>query len=370
MDDSEQNTALPLITRIEDLPPALSASLSDEEREWIEKIRASGFHNKGSFPLSVTPHFASLAGPEKSCPIRRQFMPDPLEAHNDPFALDDPLGEERFRITPRLVHQYRDRVLLLAGGNCAGFCRYCFRRSRMGPIAAFIRTEELEPVLSYLKPREEVKEILVSGGDPLGAKNSEIEELLKKLRGARPDISIRLCSRIPITNPERLDPDTITLLSRYQPIRIVTHINHVKELAPAARTALAGAVEAGIPVLVQTVLLRGINDDAGILAALFRECRNIGLSPYYLFQLDLAPGAAHFRVPLKEGLRIYGELKQLINDENNPVNCLPVYAVDLPGGGGKITLHEGVIAGEENRPGGKVFLLKDNPGKLWEYPCE
>ena len=348
----------PIITSVEDLPPALAASVSAEERECIRKF------NKSGLPFAVSSHFASLAGPGREDPIRRQFMPDPREALVDPFALDDPLGEACHRITPRLVHQYRDRALLLAGGSCAGLCRYCFRRVWMSAPAAFISDGELEPVLACLESRRAIREILVSGGDPLGACDGELSELFRKLRKANPLILIRLCSRFPITNPARITPETIALLARSRPLRIVTHINHPTELSQASRAVLASAVEAGIPVHVQTVLLRGINDNAETLAELFRECLGLGLSPYYLFQLDLAPGTAHFRVPLREGLSIYRELTRLISGLG-----LPAYALDLPGGGGKIRLHENAIAGEEERPGGRVYLLKGPGGKLFEYPA-
>jgi len=342
-----------LITSVEDLPAVLAASLSAEERALIQKLKTS------PLPLAVTTHFASLAAPERDDPIRRQFIPDPLEEADDPFALDDPLGEERYRAASRLVHQYRDRALLLAGGSCAGFCRYCFRRIRMN--AAFISSAELEPVLAYLESSPGIREILVSGGDPLTACDGKLEELFGKLRNRRPDILIRLCSRVPVTYPKRLSCQTIDLLRRYRPLRVVTHINHVKELSPDARTVLASLVETGIPVHVQTVLLKGINDNAETLALLFRECLNLGLSPYYLFQLDLAPGAAHFRVPLKKGLALYRELERQISGL-----ALPVYAVDLPGGGGKIRLSENAIAVEENG----AFLLKGHDGMLWKYPIE
>jgi len=345
---------VPLITTIEDLPAALAASLSAEERELIQKLKTS------PFPFAVTPHFASLAVPESNDPIRRQFIPDPLEEAETigPFALDDPLGEEHYRITSRLVHQYTDRALLLAGGTCAGFCRYCFRRVRIN--AAFISGAELEPVLSYIESRAAIREILVSGGDPLNADDEKLEALFGRLRKARRDMLIRLCSRVPVTEPKRLNPQTINLFRRYRPLRLVTHINHAKELSPDTRTALASLVEAGIPVHVQTVLLKGINDNAETLALLFRECLNMGISPYYLFQLDLAPGTAHFRVPLKKGLAIYRELERHISGL-----ALPAYAVDLPGGGGKIRLSEDVIAGEEEG----VLLLKGYDGKLWKYPA-
>jgi lysine 2,3-aminomutase len=348
-----------LITTPEDLPQALAATLSAEERAAIETFKTSGL------PFAVTPHFASLAGTSPDDPIRRQFVPGPQETCGDPFALDDPLGESKWRITPRFVHQYRDRALLIAGGTCAGFCRYCFRRVRMSSPAAFINAEELEPVLAYIKSRREIREILVSGGDPLTARDSELSELFGKLRKASPDILIRLCTRVPVTNPKRLTGETISLLAYNRPLRVVIHVNHARELSPETRTVLAAVVNAGIPVHTQTVLLRGVNDSSETLAALFRECLQLGVSPYYLFQLDLAPGTAHFRVPLKEGLVIYRELGRLVSGMG-----LPAYAVDLPGGGGKIRLHEAVIAGEEDTPVGRVYLLKDAAGKLWKYPAE
>jgi lysine 2,3-aminomutase len=341
-----------MLTSIEELPAALGASLSAEERELIQKLKGS------PFCFAITPHFASLAAPERDDPIRRQFIPDPLEETADPFALDDPLGEERYRLTSRLVHQYSDRALLLAGGSCAGHCRYCFRRARMN--AAFISGAELEPVLACLESRPGIREILVSGGDPLTADDGKLDELFTKLRKARPGILIRLCSRVPVTDPKRLGNQTIGLLCRFKSLRVVTHINHPKELSPEARGALASLVEAGLPVHVQTVLLKGINDSAETLALLFRECLNLGLSPYYLFQLDLAPGTAHFRVPLRKGFAVYRELEQKISGL-----ALPAYAVDLPGGDGKIRLSEDAIAGEED----DVFLLKGYDGRLWKYPA-
>jgi lysine 2,3-aminomutase len=347
-----------LITTPEALPPHLYASVNEEERAYVTELE-----RRGGLPFAVTPHFASLAGPESDDPLRRQFFPDPREKLPDPFALDDPLGEAHHHAAPRFVHQYRDRALLLAGGRCAGYCRHCFRRLWVGSPQPFITDAELVPVIAYLAAHPEIREILVSGGDPLTAPNAALERLFNRLRKV-PDasLSLRVCTRVPITDPGRFSDAVITLFSRYKPLRMAVHINHPRELAPEARKVLSACVNAGIPVLVQTVLLRGVNDDAAVLAELFRECSGLGLTPYYLFQLDLAPGTAHFRVPLKQGLALYRELREF------PGEGCPAYAVDLPGGGGKIRLGEDSIAGEGEESRGPVYYLKGPDGRLWVYP--
>ena len=344
-----------MITSVEGLPQGFASFVSAEEKSYISSIQ-----RLGSLPFAVTEHFLSLASPKNDDPIRRQFFPDPREVLPDPFALDDPLGEYQYRVAPGLVHQYPDRALLLAANTCAGYCRHCFRRfwlSTLPPI------DDLEPALAYLAGHTEIRELLVSGGDSLTLDNAALEGLFCRLRTARPDLMLRVCTRVPVTEPSRLDSNTITLLANFHPLRVVVHINHPLELSGPARTCLAACVDAGIPVLVQTVLLRGINDAPELLARLFSNCLELGLSPYYLFQLDLAPGTAHFRVPLKKGLEIYRALGGLISR-------LPAYAVDLPGGGGKLRLHENVIAGEKKAPEGLVYILKDHNGKEWYYPAE
>jgi lysine 2,3-aminomutase len=358
-----------LITSVDKLPPLLRDSLDPGERAFIEGLGAAG-----RLPFAVTSHFASLARPEADDPIRRQFIPDPREALSEtgPFALEDPLGENHYQAAAGLVHQYPDRALLLAGGACAGYCRHSFRRARLGMRPAFIGGEELLPALAYLKSHPEIRELLVSGGDPLTAPDEGLEELFTRLRTARPDLSLRICSRLPVTGPERIGAGLAGLFRRFRPLRVATHINHPRELSGECRRAFASLTGAGIPVLVQTVLLKGVNDRAETLAKLFRDCAKLGLRPYYLFQLDLAPGIAHFRLPLKQGLALYRELQDLwakLRDRPRGAE-LPAYAVDLPGGGGKIRLSEDSIAGEEDRPGGRVCLLRAPNGKLWEYPAD
>jgi lysine 2,3-aminomutase len=347
-----------MITAIEDLPPELAASVTVEEKNYIEEIK-----RRGLLPFAVTPHFASLARPEQDDPIRRQFFPDPRETLPDPFALDDPLGEYRYKAAVGLVHQYRDRALLLAANTCAGYCRHCFRRvwlSSPAPAAT-----DLQPALAYLAAHHEIRELLVSGGDPLTMDNAALNDLFCQLRTARPDLLLRVCTRVPITEPLRLDSETIALFAQFRPLKIAVHINHQREFSASSRAAFTACVNAGIPVHVPTVLMRGINDDPARLAQLFQECFDMGLSPYYLFQMDLAPGTAHLRVPLKRGLAIYRELSGIISG-----SALPAYAVDLPGGGGKIRLHDNVIAGEKTTSAGTVYILKDQNGGEWEYPAQ
>ena len=368
-----------LITSIEDLPPLLASSVSADEAAYIAEIR-----RRGLLPFAVTPHFASLAGPDRDDPIRRQFFPDPREAIPDPFALDDPLGEACHRAAPRLVHQYPDRALLLANGTCAGYCRHCFRRVWVARPQGFIADAELAPILAYLRAHGEIREVLVSGGDPLTADDRDLERLFRLLRESSP--SLRLCTRVPITDPGRIGESTIAMLRRIAgevthrdtamqrdaaKLRMAVHINHPRELSPETRDTLTRITAAGIPVLVQTVLLRGIHDRAYVLAELVRECVDLGLIPYYLFQLDLAPGTAHFRVPIKRGITMYRELKEIVGRRLKlPPDAYPRYAVDLPGGGGKIQLDENTIAGERDEKGKKVYLLRGPDGKLWPYPAD
>jgi lysine 2,3-aminomutase len=198
--------------------------------------------------------------------------------------------------------------------------------------------------------------------------NNFLDDLFRSLRDVQPSLLFRICTRVPITEPLRLDDETIALFAKYRPLRISAHINHPRELCCLSSSVLASCVSVSIPVLVQTVLMRGINDEPSLLAELFGNCLDLGLSPYYLFQMDLAPGTAHFRVPLEQGLAIYRELSGLISDRPNKPLGLPAYALDLPGGGGKIRLHENVIVGKRLTPNGPVYVLKDKNGSEWCYP--
>lgn len=350
-----------LLTRISELPPPLRDSITDEERTFIESLE-----ERNLLPFAVTEFYASLATSDPADPIRRQCIPSPQEGLRLPVELDDPLGEERYPAAPRLVHQYYDRVLLLAHGTCAGYCRHCFRRVWTSDLRGFVTDRELESIQAYLAQHPEVQEVLVSGGDPLMGSDERLRSLFVRLRQSRPGILLRLGSRVPVMAPERITDSLIRLFREFRPLRLVLHLNHPRELAPPVAQALSALVDSGIPVHTQTVLLRGVNDSVSVLAELFRSCLTLGLSPYYLFQGDLAPGTAHFRLPLREALDLYRQLGLRISGLG-----LPTFALDLPGGGGKVHLHENSIEDEYvDSTGQRLYRIRGRDGNLWSYPAE
>jgi lysine 2,3-aminomutase len=299
-------------------------------------------------------------------PIKLQFLPSPQEALPDPFALNDPLGELHYRKTPRLTHQYYDRALIITCYSCAGYCRHCFRRTWVSQDSlCFINDQELTLVLDYLKKNPQIKELLLSGGDPLVADNETLENLLGRIRKAFPNMLLRVCTRMPVTEPSRLNSETIELLAKHKPLRVAAHLHHPNELSAESRGVFRSLIDADLKVYTQTVLLKKINNDPAILENLFKEIIEMGLLPYYLFQLDLAPGIAHFRVPLKTGLAIYKELEKRLCGRG-----LPAYALDLPGGGGKIRLHEKTLGDKIYTDRGQAYVLKDAHGGKWLYPAQ
>jgi lysine 2,3-aminomutase len=313
-------------------------------------------------PFAVTRYFLSLAGRDRRDPIRRQFMPDPAEERALDYELDDPLGENGISPCPRLIRRYGDRALLLVTGQCAAYCRYCFRRSFAGGENGFIADAQLATVLDYLVRHPEIRQLLLSGGDPLTASDGALDALFGRLRTARPDITLRVCTRMPSFLPERITDDLVALIGRRSPVWFAVQFNHPRELTRASEAALARIVEAGMPILDQTVLLKGINDSAETLAELFERLVALRVKPYYLFQGDLAKGTGGFRVGLDRGAAVYAALGKKVS----PL-ALPRYAVDLPGGGGKIPLGEGIVSTDA-----EGFRTFESPldGKAYRYPIE
>lgn len=295
-------------------------------------------------PFKLTPHlYKILSRLEKERDadslrsIKAQVFPSDNENTIRSEELMDPLGAHCHQITSRLVHQYKNRALLLSTGTCFAYCRHCFRRNFAGRGEGWITEAELDDVCVYLKEHNEIEEILVSGGDPLTVSDDKIESLFVRLREARAGVLLRLCTRSLFFAPERFTPSLISLLKKSKPLWVIPHINHPAEFSqqysPEARNVIETLINEGIPLQSQTVLLRGVNDDVKTLHSLFHDLVCLGVKPGYLFQTDLAQGTSHFRVPLEKAVKLYEELRKELSGLSTPV-----FAVDLPDGGGKFNL--------------------------------
>jgi len=331
-------------------------TLTREERAFFREERAGR-----ALPFQVTEYYASLASDNPKDPVRRQCIPTSAEYVTRPGESGDPLAEQRYTVSSRLVRRYRDRVLFKVNDSCAVYCRHCFRRDFTGGAAGAVTKKELEDICRYIRNAPDVREVLLSGGDPLLLDDHWIHDILESLHRSRPDIMFRLATRTPVTLPSRITAGLVEILSRYFPLWIVTQFNHPVELTPFSINAVSLLRRAGIPCVNQTVLLRGVNNEAEILSDLFRKLLNMGVKPYYLFQGDLARGTGHFRTSLGKGRHLMDTLGSLLSGL-----AIPVYAVDLPGGGGKIPLGREHLIRETN--GGYVFRGFD--GNSYTYPKE
>jgi len=336
---------------------------------------SEALEKKGLLPFAAPSYWLGLASEDyRNCrrndqgvpldPILAQALPSPAELIDLLGESEDPLCEQQHAPLPRLVHQYPSRLLIRTTGACPLYCRHCFRRNLLPSEKNFIQPEEILSAQGYIRNHPEVREILVSGGDPLSASTEALENLFARLREARPGILLRLCTRAPVSLPERVDEKLVSMLKKYKPLRIVLQANHPKELSPLFLEKIDKLLSVGLPVRSQTVLLRGINDDAKVLESLFLGLTRAGVDPYYLFQGDLATGTAHFRVSLSRGLAIYQELRNRLSGLE-----MPRYAVDAPDGAGKLYLPESVVSLQKDDRGA-YWLLRAPDGSTHRYPEE
>jgi lysine 2,3-aminomutase len=339
------------ITTLEQLKEIID--LTPEEIEGIK-------HSKGRLALAVTPYFASLMDPiNPNCPIRRQGIPRIEEIHLSKNEMVDPLGEDTHSPVPGLVHRYPDRVLLLVTDQCAVYCRYCTRRRLVGSNERSITQGNFEEVLKYLKSHRKVRDVLLSGGDPLLLENERLEEMLSRLR-AIPHIELlRIGTRVPVTLPQRITSGLVRMLKKYHPLMISIHFTHPKEITDQVRRACSELADGGIPLGSQTVLLKGINDKPYIMKKLVQELLKIRVRPYYIYQCDLAMGTEHFRTSVATGIQIMEKLRG-----HTTGYAVPTYVVDAPGGGGKIPLQPDYVVSKGR---GKI-VLRNYEGKVFEYP--
>ncbi len=308
------------------------------------------------YAVAITPPMAELidAG-DAHDPIARQFVPDPAELETRPEELADPIGDDVHAVVPGLIHRYPDRVLLKLVQVCAVYCRFCFRRETVGPGAEHLSPAALAEAIAYVRDHPEIWEVIVSGGDPLVASPRRIAALMAELAAIDHVKVVRFHTRVPVVAPERITPELIDAL-RIEGIAtwVAVHANHAREFTPAARAAIAALADAGIPLVGQTVLLRGVNDDPETLGALMRTMVENRVKPYYLHHGDLAPGTAHFRTTLAEG----HDLMRALRGRYSGL-CQPTYVLDIPGGHGKSPLGPSHVDGDN---------VEDWQGRRHAYP--
>jgi len=308
------------------------------------------------FPLRISRHYLSLIE-EPGDPIWLQAVPDLRELSDD--GATDPLDEEADSPVPYLTHRYPDRVLLRVSDRCAMHCRFCTRRWRIAnpdPIPEQI----IEDAIDYIRAHREVRDVIVSGGDPLMLSDRELEVILSALRAIPHVEIIRIGSRVPVTMPERVTPELCAMLRRFHPLYLNTHFNHPREITPESAKACALLADAGIPLGNQSVLLKGVNDDPGVMKQLVQGLLAIRVRPYYLYQMDLVRGTAHFRTPVASGLDIISALRG-----HTSGLAVPHYVIDAPGGGGKIALLPNAVVSQDD----DHLTLVNYKGTLHTYPC-
>jgi lysine 2,3-aminomutase len=307
------------------------------------------------YPLKITPGYFDLIGAVGD-PIWRQCVPDVQELKTEGFV--DPLAEEIHSPVPAVIHRYPDRVILLASNNCAGYCRFCTRKRKVGNSKHAVSFREQREGIDYIAGDNRIRDVILSGGDPLILPDNVLEDLLARIYAIPHVEIIRIGSRVPVTLPERITPALCEMLKQYTPLYLNTHFNHPRELTPDSAAACALLADSGIVTGNQTVLLRGVNDDIATMTELLRGLLKIRVRPYYLHQMDLAQGTSHFRTPLQTGLDIIRSLR-------GPVSGMacPHFVVDLPGGKGKAAL---LPDGLFQRHGKTVITTSG--GEQVEYP--
>lgn len=328
-------------------------TLTDEERSGV---LLSG--NK--LAMAITPHYFNLIdAADPGCPIRRQVIPRIEETWEDPDEMADPCGEDSHMPVPGLVHRYPDRVLFLVTDRCASYCRYCTRSRVVSGVGEQELHTEFEAALRYLEEHTEVRDVLLSGGDPLLFSDSKLDTLLTRLRAIKHIEFIRIGTRVPIFVPQRITPELCRMLQKHHPLWMSIHTNHPRELTTEVRDALAMLANHGVPLGNQSVLLRGVNDNAPVMKSLVQKLLMCRVRPYYLYQCDLIQGSSHLRTSVAAGIEIIEQLRG-----HTTGYAIPQFVIDGPGGGGKIPLNpDYVLLRDERR-----VLIRNYEGKTFEYP--
>ena len=342
--------------RVRDLPGlARIINLSQDEEIAIRR-------HTGSLPVGITPYYLTLLDRNNPAQgLRRTHVPVNGEYLRVPGESDDPLGEDHDAAVPGLVHRYPDRVLFLTTGFCSTYCRYCTRSRMVGEAGGeySFSVPQWERAIAYIEAHPEIRDVLLSGGDPLTLADEKLEWLLMRLRAIRHVEFLRIGTKVPVVLPQRVTRSLVTMLRRYHPLWVSLHFTHPDELTLEVKEACARLADAGIPLGSQTVLLKGVNDDVAIMKRLMHGLLMNRVKPYYLYQCDPISGSAHFRTSVEKGLEIIRGLRG-----HTTGYAVPTYVIDAPGGGGKVPLIPDYVAGRE----GDDLLITNFEGGLYRYP--
>ncbi len=338
------------VTRLDQLERVVR--LTEDERRAVVETDAE-------FHMGITPYYAALMDPEDpTCPIRLQSVPTMGELQIAPADLEDPLAEERDMPVPGITHRYPDRVLFYTTHNCPVYCRHCTRKRKVSDPTSAAAKAQVEAGLAYIERHPEIRDVVVSGGDPLSLSDERLDYVLGRLR-AIPHVEIfRLGTRNLVTLPQRVTDDFVRMLRRHHPVYVNTHFNHPKECTAEAFEAARRLADAGCVLGNQMVLLKGVNDDPDIVKELNHKLLLMRIRPYYIYQCDLARGISHFRTPVEAGIRILEHLRG-----HTSGLAVPYFVVDAPNGGGKIPVNPDYVVQHE----GKRWVFRNYAGKEYEY---
>ena len=328
--------------------------LTDEETDAIRR-------HTGSLPVGITPYYASLLDPaDPMQALRRTVVPLSGEHLLTPGENQDPLGEDGHSPVPGLVHRYPDRVLLLVTNFCSVYCRYCTRARMVGSVGErSVKKHDIDAALAYIENTPAIRDVLISGGDPLSLDDDRLDDILRRLRRIPHVEFVRIGSKQPVVQPMRVTPELTKILRRYHPLWMSLHFTHPDEITPEVEQACGRLADAGIPLGSQTVLLRDVNDDVDTMRSLVHGLLRCRVKPYYLYQCDPISGSAHFRTPVSKGVELIRALRG-----HTTGYAVPTFVVDAPGGGGKIPIAPDYVVGYD----GDDLLLRSYDGGTYRYP--
>mgnify|MGYP001587846604 CR=1 FL=1 len=332
----------------------------EEHLELSEKERSGVLLSGTKLAMAITPHFFNLIDREDpECPIRRQVIPRVEETWTSPYEMADPCGEDDSMPVPGLVHRYPDRVLFLVTDRCAAYCRYCTRSRVVSGAGEQELETDHEAAFRYLEEHTEIRDVLLSGGDPLLFSDKKLEKILERLRSIKHIEFLRIGSRVPIFLPQRITPELCEMLQKHHPLFLSVHVNHPRELTLEVKEGLERLANHGVPMGNQSVFLRGVNDDVETMKTLVHKLLMCRVRPYYLYQLDLIQGSSHLQAPVAKGIEIIEGLRG-----HTTGYAIPQFVIDAPGGGGKVPVNPDYVLQQNS----ERVVIRNFEGKTFEYP--